>query len=235
MSSKKGLLEQIINSSFAGKLGVPQGEKLRRYRKGEPALDGPVVIGGEGRLAQGVREFLDPDFQFVGADTDIKKAAVIFDATGIRTPEDIRKLYEFFHPQMRKVRPCARFLVIGTTPELIEDADERIVQRSIEGFTRSLAKELLRGATAQLIYVDPAVTEDLSGLEAPVRFILSGKSAYVDGQVIRVDATHVDLPESWDAPAAGKVALVTGAARGGGPRHRCRPRYRRRHRPRPRP
>ncbi|MDN6619848.1 MAG: SDR family NAD(P)-dependent oxidoreductase, partial [Corynebacterium variabile] len=31
---------------------------------------------------------------------------------------------------------------------------------------------------------------------------------------MRVDATHVDAPESWDAPTAGKVALVTGAARG---------------------
>ncbi|AGP30650.1 3-oxoacyl-ACP reductase [Corynebacterium terpenotabidum] len=214
MSSKKGLLEQIINSDLAGKLGVPQGEKLRRYKEGEPALDGPVVLGGEGRVAAGVREFLDADFQFVDADTDIKKSAIIFDATGITTPEDIKKLYDFFHPQMRKVRPCARFLVIGTTPEAIEDADERIVQRAIEGFVRSLAKELLRGATAQLIYVDPAVSDDLSGLEAPVRFVLSGKSAYVDGQVIRVDATHVETPESWATPTAGKVALVTGAARG---------------------
>lgn len=214
MSSMNGLLDQIINSSFAAKLGVPQGEKLRRYKKGEPALDGPVVLGGEGRAAQGVRAFLDTDYQFVDADTDIKKSAIIFDATGIKTPEDIKKLYDFFHPQMRKVRPCARFLVIGTTPELIEDADERITQRAIEGFVRSMAKELLRGATAQLIYIDPAISTDLSGLEAPVRFVLSGKSSYVDGQVIRVDNTHVETPESWDAPAAGKVALVTGAARG---------------------
>ena len=39
MSSNKGLLDQVVNSGLAGKLGVPQGEKLRRYKKGEPAPD----------------------------------------------------------------------------------------------------------------------------------------------------------------------------------------------------
>ncbi len=213
MSSNDGLLDQVINSSFAGKLGVPQGEKLRRYKKGEPALNGPVVIGGEGRTAEGVREFLEGDYQFVDADTDAKKGAIIFDATGLTKPEDIKELYDFFHPQMRKVASSARFLVIGTTPELVESAEERITQRAIEGFVRSMAKELLRGSTAQLIYVNPDVT-DLGGLEAPVRFVLSGKSAYVDGQVLRVDNTPVTAPDSWDEPTAGKVAVVTGAARG---------------------
>jgi 3-oxoacyl-[acyl-carrier protein] reductase len=214
LSSNKGLLDQIINSSFAGKLGVPQGEPLHRYKKGEPYLDGPVVLAGDGRIAAGLRDRLADDYQFVDADTDIKKSAIVFDATGIKKPEDIKDLYDFFHPQMRKVRPSGRFLVIGTTPDAIEDPEERIAQRAIEGFTRSLAKELLRGATAQLIYVDPAVSDDLSGVEAPVRFVLSGRSAYVDGQVIRVDDTKVTVPEDWDAPLAGKLALVTGAARG---------------------
>src|SRR5690606_16689591 len=55
---------------------------------------------------------------------------------------------------------------------------------------------------------------DASGLESTLRFILSGKSAYVDGQVFRVGAADSVAPADWDKPLAGKVAVVTGAARG---------------------
>lgn len=213
-SSNKGLLDQVVNSGLAGKLGVPQGEPLRRYKKGEPALDGPVVIGGEGRLAAGIKPLLADDYQFVDAGTDAKRAALVFDATGITKPEELHQLFDFFNPQMRKLLPCARLVVIGTTPELVKDRDEHIVQRSLEGFTRSVAKELRRGATAQLVYTAPEASYDLSGLESTLRFLLSGKSAFVDGQVIRVTADASTAPESWDAPLAGKIAVVTGAARG---------------------
>ena len=47
-----------------------------------------------------------------------------------------------------------------------------------------------------------------------MRFILSGKSAYVDGQVFRVGAADSAPPADWDKPLDGKVAIVTGAARG---------------------
>src|SRR6266540_600266 len=48
-----------------------------------------------------------------------------------------------------------------------------------------------------------------------LRFLVSPKSAYVDGQVVRV-GTDLDVPATADpaAPLAGKVALVTGAGRG---------------------
>ena len=54
------------------------------------------------------------------------------------------------------------------------------------------------------------------GLEAVLRYLLSGRSAYVDAQVFRVDVPVADIarPEDWDKPLAGKVAVVTGAARG---------------------
>ncbi len=47
-----------------------------------------------------------------------------------------------------------------------------------------------------------------------MRFILSAKSAYVDGQVFRVGAADASPPADWDRPLDGKIALVTGAARG---------------------
>src|SRR5699024_11146378 len=83
-----------------------------------------------------------------------------------------------------------------------------------EGFTRSLGKELQRGATIQLVYLSPDAKPGATGLESTLRFILSGRSAYVDGQVFYVGADDATAPADWDRPLEGKVAIITGAARG---------------------
>src|SRR5919204_3754944 len=51
-------------------------------------------------------------------------------------------------------------------------------------------------------------------MESTLRFLLSAKSAYVDGQVVRIGLGEVAVPADWEKPLAGKVALVTGASRG---------------------
>ncbi|HLY34002.1 MAG TPA: 3-oxoacyl-ACP reductase, partial [Jatrophihabitantaceae bacterium] len=66
-----------------------------------------------------------------------------------------------------------------------------------------------RGATANLLLV-----EDAASLESALRFFLSGKSAYVDGQPVRLGSGVAPSPADWERPLAGKTALVTGAARG---------------------
>ncbi|MET0901385.1 MAG: 3-oxoacyl-ACP reductase, partial [Mycobacterium sp.] len=80
--------------------------------------------------------------------------------------------------------------------------------------TRSLGKEMQRGATVSLVYVSPQAAPSGSGVESTVRFLLSAKSAYVDGQVFYVGDAESTPPADWDKPLAGKVAVVTGAARG---------------------
>lgn len=210
---------KFINSPMGKKIakqvGIPVPTKLRRYKAGEPALDGRVLLGGNGRLAAGIESLLAEDYKITTAVGDNKYAAFVFDATGIEKPEDLRELYDFFHPIMRQLQPSARILILGTTPEKAATSDERIAQRALEGFSRSIAKELLRGATAQLVYVDPELnSENLSGLESTLRFILSGKSAFVDAQVIRINNDGAEAPANWDKPSEGKIAVVTGAARG---------------------
>lgn len=78
---------------------------------------------------------------------------------------------------------------------------------------RSVAKELGRGATAQLLYVAEGFE---AATESTLRFLLSGRSAYVSGQVVRVGAAGSGpaADVDWAQPMAGQVALVTGAARG---------------------
>ncbi|MGL4306647.1 MAG: 3-oxoacyl-ACP reductase [Mycobacteriaceae bacterium] len=224
MSGKKGttdLYSQFVTSGpgafIAGKVGLPAPEPLRRYKAGEPALAGPVLIGGAGRLVEPLRELLCDYDQVVnnagGASAD-KFGGLVFDATGITKVEELEQLYKFFKPTMRNIARSGRIVVIGTTPAEASTVDEQIAQRALEGFTRSVGKELLKGATAQLVYLSPKAKAGATGLASTLRFLLSGKSAYVDGQVIYVGAADSTAPADWDKPLAGKVAVVTGAARG---------------------
>lgn len=216
------LFSQVVNSgpgSFLAKqLGVPQPEELRRYKAGEPALAGSLLIGGEGRVTEPLRAALADDYEVVsnniGGRWADKFGGLVFDATGITTPEGLKALHEFFTPVLRNLGPSGRVVVIGTTPEEAAGVDERIAQRALEGFTRSLGKELQHGATVGLVYLSADAKPDVSGLESTVRFLLSAKSAYVDGQVFYVGGADSTPPANWDKPLAGKVALVTGAARG---------------------
>ena len=199
------------------KLGLPNPATLRRYRPGQPTLDGPALLGAApgGRLDKVVRTQLAAAGIDVltGEVSDQRYGALVFDATGIADPAQLREMYAFFHPVIRNVGASGRVLVLGTPPEQL-DGRERIAQRALEGFVRSVGKELKRGATAQLVYVAPGAEEVA---ESTLRFVLSAKSAFVDAQVIRV-GTHgipeVETPQDWEKPLAGKVALVTGASRG---------------------
>jgi 3-oxoacyl-[acyl-carrier protein] reductase len=214
------LFSQVVNSgpgSFLAKqLGVPQPEPLRRYRPGDPPLGGPLLIGGSGRVLEPLRTALADDYDLVGDNLGGRWAdsfgGLVFDATGITTPAGLRALHEFFTPLLRNLGASGRVVVVGTTPDQAGSTDERIAQRALEGFTRSLGKELRRGATVALVYLSPDAKP--AGLESTLRFILSAKSAYVDGQVFYVGAADSPAPADWDKPLDGKVAVVTGAARG---------------------
>jgi 3-oxoacyl-[acyl-carrier protein] reductase len=216
------LFSQVLNSApgsfLAKQLGVPAPETLRRYKPGEPPLAGSLLIGGAGRVVEPLRAALAEDYNLVSDNLGGRWAdsfgGLVFDATGITEPTQLRGLYEFFTPLLRNLGPSGRVVVIGTTPDEAAGTDERICQRALEGFTRSLGKELRRGATASLVYLSPAAKPAATGLESTIRFILSGKSAYVDGQVFSVGAADSTPPADWDKPLAGKVAIVTGAARG---------------------
>jgi 3-oxoacyl-[acyl-carrier protein] reductase len=216
------LYSQIVHSApgsfLAKQLGIPQPENLRRYRPGDPPLAGSLLIGGEGRVVEPLRTALAEDYDVVSNNIGGRWAdsfgGLVFDATGITEPAGLKALYEFFTPLLRNLGPCGRIVVVGTTPEEAGSPHERIAQRALEGFTRSLAKEMRRGATVSLVYLSPDAKPAATGLESTMRFLLSGKSAYVDGQVFRVGPADAAPPADWDKPLDGKVALVTGAARG---------------------
>jgi 3-oxoacyl-[acyl-carrier protein] reductase len=201
-----------VGRGVVKRLGLPDPPRLRRYRPADPLTDGPVLVGAAdgGRLAEPVRKMLEAAGVEI-ADDDARFGALVFDATGITESTGLRALYDFFHPVARSLRGSGRVIVLGTPPEAAAAPREATAQRALEGLTRSIGKEFGRGITSQLVYVAPGGE---AAVESTLRFLLSGRSAYVSGQVIRIGAGAVPTPADWDRPLAGKTALVTGAARG---------------------
>jgi 3-oxoacyl-[acyl-carrier protein] reductase len=190
------------------RLRLPDPVRLRRYTPDEPVIDGPVLLGGAGRLVEPVGKMLGS----IGVPQNGgPPAALVFDATGIPDSTGLRSAYDFFHPVIRSLRPCGRVVVLATPPETAATPREATAQQALDGLVRSIGKEVGHGGTANLGYVT-AGAED--AIESTLRFLLSPRSAYVSGQVVRIRPATVPVPADWQRPLAGTTAVVTGAARG---------------------
>lgn len=209
-----------FGSTITKQLGLPRPAVLRRYEPGGLLLPGPAVIGsvGEGRLRERLTQLLHAAGIHVqspvtadGTTDGEKPAAVILDATGLRTPRDLAGAHDFLAPAIKRLRASGRVLLLADPPGDADSPDQAAARQALDGLVRSIGKELLNGSTANLLYVPEGAEE---GLASPVRFFLSGRSAYVDGQVVTLSAAEVPADDDREKPLAGKVAVVTGAARG---------------------
>ena len=216
-------------------LGLPSPAALDRFESAQPVVNGAVLLGAapSSTISASIAQILsnihadsyvgnNVELQQTAAkvglnlrplnvdDKESKFKAVVFDASGIQNSEQLKELYNFFNPIARQISNSGRVIVIGTTPETAKTVKQAIAQRALEGFIKSVGKEFKKGITAQVVYVDQGAE---ANLESTLRFLISPRSAYVSGQVIRVSkADNVDL--DWAKPLAGKTALVTGASRG---------------------
>jgi 3-oxoacyl-[acyl-carrier protein] reductase len=215
---------EFANSGFGTtvtkQLGLPRPAVLRRYEPGEPLLPGPVVIGtaGEGRLREQLTEILrDADVTVQspvtadGATDGERLGAVVLDATGLATPGDLASAHDFLAPAIKRLRASGRVLILAAPPAEADSPAQAAARQALDGLVRSIGKELRDGSTANLIYVPAGAEESIA---SPVRFFLSGRSAYVDGQVVTLSTAELPGGEDHEKPLAGKVAVVTGAARG---------------------
>jgi 3-oxoacyl-[acyl-carrier protein] reductase len=148
------------------------------------------------------------------ASSDGKIDVYVFDATGLRIPADCTALLQALRPAMPAMARNARVLLLAALPEECDDPVAAATARGMEGFTRSIGKELgKRGATVNLAHV---ARDAVDRLDAVVRFFCGPQSTYVSGQVVRVNSRvrAAAAPAFYPKALAGKVALVTGA--GGG-------------------
>ena len=215
--------------------GIPEAPRLRRYSPGQPLVEGRVLLASAGgRVRDVLSELLSranvpaeqtpvlsrspaasgedpPSFSGDRAESSSRWSAILFDATGFAHISDLSELHAFTSKTFRYLRSSGRLLLFGTPPEDCDEPEAAATQRALDGFIRSAAKEARLGSTCNLLYVGAGAE---GALESTVRFFLSGRSAYVDGQVIRIRPAKVAATDDWNRPLAGRIAVVTGAARG---------------------
>ncbi|MBA5685485.1 3-oxoacyl-ACP reductase [Rugamonas apoptosis] len=211
-----------LTSRLVKALGVPNPVTLARADGGYTArpFEGKHALlcrSAGGYAADALRRALaDAGASHVDqlpADSTVRADLVVMDATGCAAPDDYRALYDAFHPIMRRIARNGRVLLVAASPEACATPAAMAVSRGMEGFVRSLAKELgAKGITVNQLYVERGALERLPG---PLRFFCGAQSTYVTGQVLHVTA-QVTAPAAtpFSKALAGKVALVTGAARG---------------------
>lgn len=138
----------------------------------------------------------------------------VLDISGATSVAALKLLYDFFNPRLRKLPSGSRIVVIARPSADVKGAEEAAAQAAIPGFVRSLAKETGKnGTTANLLLVKAGAEANLEGA---LRYFLSSASAFVTGQVLPMAGG----PKGSKAykftakPLTGKLAVVTGAARG---------------------
>ena len=225
-----------LGKKFAQNLGLPMPVTLERYQEGQAPITGSVIFGSSKNapLTTAIAQFLaninatvyndsnqstNSALDAVGIkasayDEESRYKVALFDASGIRNVEELKQVYEFFHPIARAIEKSGRVIIVGIDPKVCNSIEQAAAQRGLDGFAKSVGKEFKRGITSQVIYATPnGDDKDLANLESTLRFFASPRSAYVSGQAIYVgqgDAVTVN----WDKPLTGKTMLVTGASRG---------------------
>ena len=210
--------QQLVSHGFgrtlAGRTGLPRPAVLRRYRPGDPLLPGPALLSTGGSAAP-LEELLKSAGVEVhtAADDTTGYAAVIVDVTAVTAVAQLREFYAGLSGVLRRVLPSGRIVVLSTAAGDGDAPAVAAARQAVVGAVRSLGKELRAGATANLLqFASPHVSP--AALESTLRFLLSGRAAYIDGQVIDLGDGPARAPDDWDRPLVGSVALVTGAARG---------------------
>lgn len=137
--------------------------------------------------------------------------AIVFDASGLSSPAQMRELYDFLQPLVRGLVSNGRIVLLSRAPDAADSVGAKTMATALRGFMRALAKEVGKnGSTCNLLEI--AAGAD-SAIESPLHFFLSPHSAYVSGQSLRITAAR-GQPVALAGSLAGRSALVTGAARG---------------------
>lgn len=200
---------------LAKRLGLPQPAILRRYNPGAPLIEGPVLVLGQGAGSDDVAKVLLDWHQDVRrhATPKEKLGAIVVVLDELGHPEQLSAPMLAVGGALRDLNKNARIVTISR-PALSSDAPAVAAARNgVDGIVRSVAKEQRAGATANGILLANGIAADSPSAMASLRFFLSGRSAFVDGQFLTASAAG-EVAGDWDKPLKGCVAVVTGAARG---------------------
>src|SRR5699024_10623857 len=215
------LVNSGVTKKLAKTLGLPRPAPLRRTQSGNvdrPLVPGTVLLLGQGPATDALAEWL------LTWDLDVRRAApahgkvgaVVVDLSNARSPEDVSERVLALGDVLRSLTPCARVITISRNAHQEDDPAAAATQQGITAFTRSVAKEMRAGSTANGIVLNRGVSTAAVSVGGALRFLLSARSAFVAGQLLEVSSDDGAAPQDWTRPLAGRVAVVTGAARGVG-------------------
>ena len=212
-----------IGGSVATKLGLPRPGVLRRHAPGAPLARGPVLVlgtpastdadavahllltaGGDGAL----------DVRRAAAGDTTRWSAVVVVLSDVTHPSDLAAPMLELAGVLRSLAPGARVVTLSRAAAASDSPAVAAARQGVDGALRSLAKELRAGATGNGIVMSDGADIAAPSVQAALRFFLSARSAFVDGQLLSVSSAAGTAPASWDRPLEGRVAVVTGAARG---------------------
>ena len=227
-----------LSAKLSGVLGFSPAAPLRRWAPGQPLVDGKVLVLGSGTGpdadADAIAALLSgspsapsatPDasgdevLDGWGLDVyrhpvpDERYAAVVVVLTEVDHPSDLHAPLLAVAGTLKKLARGGRVVTISRSAD---DAAPAVAaaRQGIDAVVRTIAKESRGGSTANGIVLADGVPVTTASVVGALRFLLSTRSAFVHGQLLAVDSQAGALPTDWDAPLAGRVAVVTGAARG---------------------
>lgn len=220
-----------VNSGFmktlAKKLGLPQPAPLRRFKAGRPVIPGPVLVLGPDDAPQSDSDQVaaallawNLDVRRHPETSDVRWGAIVVVLTEVDTPGGLSASALGLASSLRALARGGRVVTVSRESTSSDSPALAAARQGVDGFVRSLAKELRGGATANGIVLTDDVAPASNEVLGALRFFLSSKSSYVDGQLLgvhrgaRVGAPAGGAAETLDKPLAGRVAVVTGAAQG---------------------
>ena len=223
-----------LDSLIAGALNSPLGKKAMaaagfaeatKLRRGEALPSGPLALGVVGESSAVADSLAAVGLSAEPALIDspetrtkddkgrdqapaypAKIGAVLVDASQAATVDQLEQVRAVLRPAMRGLEPSGRVIIVAADPATASSVEQAAVRQALDGIMRSVGKELRAGATANLVQVADSTTP--AQLGEVLQFLLSGRSAYVDGQpLVLADVATTPAPE-------GRIVVVTGAARG---------------------
>lgn len=223
-----------LDSLIAGALNSPLGKKAMaaagfaeatKLRRGEALPSGPLALGVVGESSAVADALAAVGLSAEPALIDspetrtkddkgrdqapaypAKIGAVLVDASQVATVDQLEQVRAVLRPAMRGLEPSGRVIIVAADPATASSVEQAAVRQALDGIKRSVGKELRAGATANLVQVADSTTPAQLGVV--LQFLLSGRSAYVNGQpLVLADVATTPAPE-------GRIVVVTGAARG---------------------
>jgi 3-oxoacyl-[acyl-carrier protein] reductase len=208
--------------AVAKRLGLPQPVILRRTDPAsvdDPRAPGPVVVLAPPRadadaavLARAATAWRANVQREAPPGTAV--GAVVLVLTHVERPADLAESALALAPALRALAPGGRVVVVARPAGPDDGAELAAARQAVDGFMRSVAHELRFGATGNAILLGPDVPADAPSVLGALRFLLSARSAFVSGQPVLVGSAAGTPPGDWSRPLVGRLAVVTGAARG---------------------